>query len=718
MLLGDFNDLNIIDICQSCALKQVVKVPTRNNAILDLIMTNQDNSWYKDPISLPSIDNSDHLCVLYVPKKHTKPEIIKKKILIREFKKSAILEFGEWLVNFDWSYLFEINDVNLKVEYFCTVTWLMINKFFPTKQVTINSSDKDWITPKIKRLIDQRQKAYLAKKFELSKQLSRKIRSEIRKAKIQYNKKKAHLFHMSNSREWYRHINRIIGNKIKKLNLINIPNLENKPINEQITIINNHFAKICTKFPPLGKDFKIMENSGEENLKYVTELWTYKMILKYAKKSLGPNDFPRQILKEFAPELATPFSNIINCSLQTGIFPDAYKKAEIVPIPKVNPPQSLSDLRPISKTPIGGKMIEKAIISELEMDTRGKLDLNQYGNCKGSSTTHYLIKLTDEAYRSTDSGNATTAVTIDYSKAFDFVDHSVLIEKLVQLSVRSKVINLIISFLCDRSHSTSFQNLNSKFAKITCGVPQGTVMGPKLFVILINGDRCSTIKNFKFVDDKTLVHSYEGNPTKKLQEALDYEFAETIKDKMTINEAKCHNITFNFSQKNISPQNLKLNDKTINSETRIKLLGAIITNDLKWTENTKEICSKVNRKLYIISKLKKYGLQVKELITVWVSVLHPISEYAAPLWHSGLTEKDTSKLEMLQKKVLTIILGTLCIDNRKYYKVENKPYNYEETLQLMGLTSLQCRRELLTSKFALGAVISKNHCSMFQKKRH
>ena len=184
---------------------------------------------------------------------------------------------------------------------------------------------------------------------------------------------------------------------------------------------------------------------------------------------------------------------------------------------------------------------------------------------------------------------------------------------------------------------------------------------------------------------------------------------------MTINEAKCHNITFNFSQKNISPQNLKLNEKIIDSETKIKLLGAIITNDLKWTENTKEICSKVNRKLYIISKLKQYGLQVKELITVWVSVLRPISEYAAPLWHSGLTEKDTSNLEMLQKKVLTIILGTVYIDNRKYYKVENKTYTYEKTLQLIGLTSLKCRREALTSKFAVNAVLSQNHSSMFAK---
>ena len=141
-------------------------------------------------------------------------------------------------------------------------------------------------------------------------------------------------------------------------------------------------------------------------------------------------------------------------------------------------------------------MIEKALISELNKDIRGKLDQNQFGNCKGTSTTHYLIKLTDEAFRNTDIGNATTAVTIDYSKAFDYVDHGVLIEKLVQLGVRGKLINLIISFLCNRSHSTSFQGLKSKFVKTTCFVPQGTVIGPKLFVILINGDRSSTLKNF------------------------------------------------------------------------------------------------------------------------------------------------------------------------------------------------------------------------------
>ena len=118
---------------------------------------------------------------------------------------------------------------------------------------------------------------------------------------------------------------------------------------------------------------------------------------------------------------------MINCAIITGVFPEAFKKAEIIAIPKVNPPRSLSDLRPISKTAICGK-----------------LDLDQYGNTTGSSTTHYLIKLTDQAYKSTDDGKATTAITIDYSKAFDYVDHGVLIEKLVLLGVRAKLINLII----------------------------------------------------------------------------------------------------------------------------------------------------------------------------------------------------------------------------------------------------------------------------------
>ena len=165
----------------------------------------------------------------------------------------------------------------------------------------------------------------------------------------------------------------------------------------------------------------------------INELGTYKFLIKFCKKSLGPGDLPKRLLQEFAAEFSTPFCDIINCAIQTGIFPKAFKKAEIIAIPKENPPRSLSDLRPISKTAICGKIIEKVMMSELQIDVKGKLDLDQYGNTTGSITTHYPIKLTEQAHKSTDKKRATTAITIDYAKAFDYVDHQVLVEKLVLL---------------------------------------------------------------------------------------------------------------------------------------------------------------------------------------------------------------------------------------------------------------------------------------------
>ena len=161
-------------------------------------------------------------------------------------------------------------------------------------------------------------------------------------------------------------------------------------------------------------------------------------------------------------------------------------------------------LRPISKTPIGAKKIlEKKFISELEKDTIDTLeDYTQYGNSKGCSTTHYLIKLTDEAFKSTDLGNATTAITIDYSKAFDLVDHTTLVKKLIELGVRGKSIKLILSFLSNRSHYTKIDGTKLSLIYITCSVPQGTLSGPKLFTILIKGVKCPLVFNDKFVDDK------------------------------------------------------------------------------------------------------------------------------------------------------------------------------------------------------------------------
>ena len=152
LLMGDFNDLKIKDICESCKLKQVVKVPTRKDATIDLIMMNRENNMYSEPVTLPSIRSSDHLCVLLKPKDEIKTKIEKEKVMIRKFTRSAIIQFGAWITTFDWSELVRLEDVNDKVAYFATITWIMVEKYFPLTPVIITNTDKEWVTPKIKKI--------------------------------------------------------------------------------------------------------------------------------------------------------------------------------------------------------------------------------------------------------------------------------------------------------------------------------------------------------------------------------------------------------------------------------------------------------------------------------------------------------------------------------------------------------------------------------------
>ena len=357
------------------------------------------------------------------------------------------------------------------------------------------------------------------------------------------------------------------------------------------------------------------------------------------------------------------------------------------------------------------------LISEIDHDIKESLnDPSQFGNVKGSSTTHYLINLTNKAYRSTDKGLATTAITIDYSKAFDLVDHTTLITKLLELGVRRKVIKLIASFLTNRKHYTKINGVKSALTNITCGVPQGTLSGPKLFTILIKGVICSNVSNYKFVDDKTLAHTYAGDPSEFLQSVLNLEAEGTTRNKMVINEAKCNMITFNFSSKNTAPNNLQLNGNIIKSVNSLTLLGIILTDDLSWRENTANICQKVNKKFFLLWKLKQFGLKKEELLTAWKVLLRPIAEYAAPLWHSGLLKSDSEKLERLQKRAVGLILGTTYVNFERRYKVKCKTVSYEAALRYLDIPKLSERRESLTRDFAIDTFNSERHNDFFEVK--
>ena len=136
-------------------------------------MLNEGN-MYNEPITLPSIGKSDQLCVLLIPINQKNKKIIKEKIIMRKFKKSAIILFGAWLTKFDWSKMFKLQNVNDKVAYFSTITWLMVEKYFPLRLVKISNTDKEWMTLKLKNLISKRQKAHKSNNHDLRDYLAKK----------------------------------------------------------------------------------------------------------------------------------------------------------------------------------------------------------------------------------------------------------------------------------------------------------------------------------------------------------------------------------------------------------------------------------------------------------------------------------------------------------------------------------------------------------------
>ena len=172
--MGDFNDLNIDSICSLCDLKQEVKTITRDRATLDLILTNKNNNFYEAPISLPKIRGSDHFPVLCIAKKYVPPKTVKKVIKIRKFPNSAKLQFGAWITSLGWGELCDMSQVNDRVSYFTDMLWKVIDIYFPLTSVVISSTDKEWVTPEIKKLISGRQKAHFEGRIELRDSLAKK----------------------------------------------------------------------------------------------------------------------------------------------------------------------------------------------------------------------------------------------------------------------------------------------------------------------------------------------------------------------------------------------------------------------------------------------------------------------------------------------------------------------------------------------------------------
>ena len=431
-------------------------------------------------------------------------------------------------------------------------------------------------------------------------------------------------------------------------------------------------------------------------------------------------DIPWRIIQEFSVEIAEPVCNIFNTATLKGEWPDGWKHEYITPVPKVHPPKTMDDLRKISMTKNLSKVYEALLSTHIINDVASSMDPSQYGNRKGLSTTHYLVNMLNRILSILDTNTkdekyAVVAQLIDWSKAFDRQDHTLGIQNFIKNGLRPTLVPILKSFFQNRRMTVKWHGLNSQPRDLPGGGPQGSTFGNLEFDVNSNNnaDHILPHMRFKFVDDlskleklnlllvgltsynfKTHVASDIGVHQKFLppenfhgQESLN-RVEQWTRDNLTkLNVKKSKIMIFNFTKEHQFSSRLYLEGELLEAIEETKLLGTIITTDLKWHRNSDMIIKKAYQRMRMIQKLKSFGVNKSDLVTIYVLYIRSILELNCPVWHFSLTSEDETSIERVQKVACYLIL-------HEQYE------SYVKALSSLNLTTLKSRRSILSLRFA------------------
>ena len=697
VIVGDFNKM-IDKPLQDIKLKQIVQRATRKSAILDKIYTNI-GQWYMEPTILPNIAKSDHQAVMMLPidgVMHSTGHRITVSVRSKDSNRKA--QLARHLATFDWSAMYYLPSTELMATYFYDVTTSLLEYYLPLRSVSSFSTEKPWITDEFRRLIRQRQYAWTHNNKSEYNRLRNSVNRSSRKLRERYYKKKIEGLRQSNATNWWRQTKKLTG-QVSKQDLAGLAN-ETTDGNMQrlANNINTSLVNVSADLDRLtvataadqyvDNDNELMAPPGEcaYNYEITAEIVFNKLERINIRKAPGPDNLPNWFLRDFGFALCDPLAWIFNSSIKEGIVPSIWKKANVVAIPKIKPPKSIEqDLRPISLTPTISRIFE-SIVGKWMLDAIGdKFDKKQFGAIKGRSTSHALVDIMHKWHKAMDERNAIRVVFIDYAKAFDHVDHLTVIKKLAVLGVTPIILRWIHSFLMDRQQRVKVGNGFSDWASPNGGMPQGTYLGPYVFLAMIN-DLKSPLELHKFVDDCTLSEIIQKSGASIMQQAIDSVDSWSSLNHMIISTKKTKEMLIGSILKN-PPSLLQLNGQLIERVKSYKLLGLHVTDSLQWKVHVSSMCSRAAQRLHFLQQLKRAAMSSDDLLYYYQSVVRPVIEYACVVWHTSLTQEQTKQLESIQKRAMKIIFGSDSDDLPR---------------ALAACPSLAERREWLTKRFFTG----------------
>jgi hypothetical protein len=388
-----------------------------------------------------------------------------------------------------------------------------------------------------------------------------------------------------------------------------------------------------------------------------------------------------QLLKALADVLAAPICALINSSIRHGMVPEQWKISRITPVPKCFPVLSVeNNIRPIAVTCPISKIAEFFISNFFNQHFESYLDENQYGSTVGRSTTIALIRICHVLFEACDNNkNFIRVLFVDFSKAFDLIDHGTLYKKFIECQFPPHLSAWSLSFLEGRKQFVKVGNWSSSTLSTTGGAPQGTRAGPNVFK-LISNDLRFDLPYVKYVDDLSLASISTDPNDCTLQEAVDQLGHWCRLNGMCLNTRKTKEMLIHFGKRcdKNAISNIRINNSTLERVVTFKLLGVHLSSDMSWSVHIDYIVSKAAKRFFVICQLVRSGVDKTDIVLVYCAIIRSVLEYACQVWHCGLTKTQACEVENVQSRCLKIIYPAL---------------SYADALSVTGLERLDDRRE-------------------------
>ena len=731
LLLGDFNsephETAMKEFCDIYNLQNLIKDPTcyknaLNPSLIDLILTNKPNKFQNSQVIETGLSDHHKLTIsvlkLYFQKKS--PLCIK----YRDYKNFDHNSFQTDLCKKNYY----MNNTKMDYTIFESVFMDQLNKHAPMKEKLVRANNAPFMTKKLSKAIMTRSRLrnrFLKNPNNVTKNNYNKQRNFcvnlLRKEKRQYYSN-LDLKMITDNRKFWKCIKPLFSDKCntyKKITLIDEGIIISK--NSMVAeTMNEHFSNAVPKLEIQGFKCEPFKKDPDRILNSINKFKNHPSILMIKQKvnvtekfTFSPtsiadifkiisnldtnkpttfNNIPVKVVVDTIDICAPLISNIYNDAIETRKFPGSLKLADITPVHKKHETTSKENYRPVSILPSISKIFERNMFDQISFYMDKHISKYLCGFRKGYSTQHCLIIMLEKWKKALDNRKLAGALLTDLSKAFDCLNHELMIAKLEAYGFDQVSLEFIYSYLSDRKHRTKINNYFSTWADIISGIPQGSILGPLLFNIYLNDI-------FLFVDETNLTNYADDNTPyaidlniDQLMNRLTHDASILIRwfkdNYFKMNADKCQLLITNH----VEDVSAVMDGENINCKKSVKLLGITIDNKLDFTEHVSNLCKMVSQKLHALARISNY-FDINKLRIIMKSFIESQFAYCPLIWmfHSRTLN---NRINRLHERALRLVYKDSQLSFEELLEQDNSFTIHHRNLQKLATEIFKVKKDI------------------------